>query len=138
MRQTGKVISVSDDGKKAIVRFSRTDACGKCHACFTLSSTEADIELENNIGAAAGDEVIIQLHSNSVLKASLIMYGVPLVALLIGTAIGSLKSDMYAFLGGVLFACGAFFIIKAFEPKFERMNSFKPRIIEKKENGQGE
>ncbi|MBQ2661558.1 MAG: SoxR reducing system RseC family protein [Clostridia bacterium] len=133
MRQTGKVVAVSDDKKTVTVRFRRTDACGKCHACFTFSSDEADIELENTVDADVGDELTIQLHSNSVLKASLIMYGIPLIALIIGTAVGSLKSDMYAFLGGVLFACGAFFIIRAFEPKLSRMNSFKPRIIEKNE-----
>ncbi len=134
MRQSGKVIAVSPDEKTVTVRFKRTDACGKCHACFTFSSDEADIELENTVGAKVGDELTIQLHANSVLKASLIMYGVPLIALILGTAIGSLKSDMFAFLGGVLFAGGAFFIIRAFEPGFSRMNSFKPRIIEKKES----
>ena len=134
MKQSGKVISISKDLKTVTVRFKRTDACGKCHACFTFSSDEADIELENTVGASVGDEVTIQLHSNSVLKASLIMYGIPLIALIIGTLLGSLKSDMFAFLGGVLFAGGSFFIIRAFEPKFSRMNSFKPRIIEKKEN----
>ncbi len=133
MRQTGTVIAVN--GSMATVRFKRTDACGKCHACFTLNSTEADIELENSVGARIGDTVLIELHSGSVLNASLIMYGIPLVALIAGVVIGSAAGDMYAALGGVLFACGAFFIIRAFEPKFSRMNKFKPRMIDKTEGG---
>ena len=111
MRQTGKVIETK--GKKAVVRFVRSDACGHCNACFRLGSNEADIDIDNALNAQTGDLVGIEMHAKSVLKASLILYGVPLVALLVGAFIGSLQGDLYAALGGVLFAAGAFFILRA-------------------------
>ena len=128
MRQTGKVIETK--GKKAIVRFVRSDACGHCNACFHLGSNEADIDIDNVLGAKAGDMVGIEMHGKSVLRASLILYGIPLIALLVGAYLGSLQGDLYAALGGVLFAAGAFFILRALEPKFSRMTEFKPRMVE--------
>ena len=86
MRQTGKVIETK--GKKAVVRFVRSDACGHCNACFRLGSNEADIDIDNALNAQTGDLVGIEMHAKSVLKASLILYGVPLVALLVGAFIG--------------------------------------------------
>ena len=110
MRQTGKVIETK--GKKAVVRFVRSDACGHCNACFRLGSNEADIDIDNALNAQIGDLVGIEMHAKSVLKAS------------------SLQGDLYAALGGVLFAAGAFFILRALEPKFSRMTEFKPRMVE--------
>ncbi len=128
MRQTGKVIELK--GKKAVVRFMRSDACGHCNACFRLGSNEADIDIENALKAKVGDVVGIEMHGKSVLKASLILYGVPLIALLAGAFIGSRLGDLYSALGGVLFAAGAFFILRALEPRFSRMTEFKPRMVE--------
>ena len=128
MRQTGKVIELK--GKKAVVRFLRSDACGHCNACFRLGSNEADIDIDNVLGAKIGDVVGIEMHAKSVLKASLLLYGGPLVGLLVGAYLGSLHGDLYAALGGVLFAAGAFFILRALEPKFSRMTEFKPRMVE--------
>ena len=128
MRQTGKVIELK--GKKAVVRFVRSDACGHCNACFRLGSNEADIEIDNTLKAKLDDVVGIEMHGKSVLKASLLLYGLPLVALLVGAFIGSFKGDLYSALAGLLFVAGAFFILRAFEPKFSRMTEFKPRMVE--------
>ena len=76
--QSGTVMSVK--GRKATVRFKKSDACGHCNACFRFGSNEADVELDNSLGAKVGDVVAIELHGKSVLKASLIMYGVPCAA----------------------------------------------------------
>lgn len=42
VRQKGIVVEAN--GKKATVRFKKTDACGHCNACFRFGSNEADIE----------------------------------------------------------------------------------------------
>ncbi len=128
MRQTGKVIGLK--GKTAMVRFQKSDACGHCNACFKLGGNQADIEIENSLGAREGDSVVIELHGKTVVKASVIVYGVPLVALVAGIALGSVLGDLYAALGGVLFAAGAFFLLRALEPKFSKMNEFKPVMID--------
>ncbi len=126
--QTGKVMELKGD--IAVIRFHRSDACGHCNACFRFGSNEADIEIENRANAEAGDTVVIELYGGSMFKASAIMYGVPLIGLVVGVAIGSTLGDVYAAVGGILLCAGAFFIIRAFEPKFRRMNEFKPRMVE--------
>lgn len=128
MRQQGVVIL--DKGKTAVVRFQKSDACGRCNACFHLGGTEADIEIDNLLGAKEGDVVLIELHGKSVLKASLIVYGVPLIGLIAGAALGSMWGDLYSALAAVLFAAGAFFILRALEPRFSRMREFKPRMVD--------
>lgn len=128
MKQTGVVTAVS--GKKATVRFTRSDACGHCNACFRLGGNEADIEIENSLGAKTGDIVAIELHGKSVFKASAIVYGIPVIALVAGAAIGSIWGELYTALAAVLFAAGSFFILRALEPKFSRMNEFKPRMTD--------
>ena len=127
MRQTGIVLELKDS--MAVVRFCRSDACGHCNACFRLGTNEADIEIENRVNAKVGDTVVIELHGGSMFKASAIMYGVPLIGLVAGVAAGSTIGDMYAAAGGILLCAAAFFIIRAFEPKFRSMSEFKPRMI---------
>ena len=107
VRQKGIVVEAN--GKKATVRFKKTDACGHCNACFRFGSNEADIEMDNTLGAKKGDEVYIDMHANTVLKASAIVYGIPII-------------------GGVALSGLSFLILKKLEPKFAKMNEFKPRM----------
>ncbi|NCB29945.1 MAG: hypothetical protein EOM66_00880 [Clostridia bacterium] len=133
----GKVISLS--GKTAVVRFMRSDACGHCNACFHLGSQEADIEIVNTADAEVGDVVSIELRGSSMVRASLIMYGIPLIGLLAGVLVGAQWGDLYAAVGGIVLCAGTYFILRGLEPRFSRMNQFKPRMLEiierSKDNG---
>ncbi|MDD6045014.1 MAG: SoxR reducing system RseC family protein [Clostridia bacterium] len=127
LRQTGRVIELKNE--LAVVRFQRSDACGHCNACFHFGSTEADIEIENTCDAVVGDIVTIELHSGSMFKASAIAYGIPLIGLIVGAALGSRIGDIYAAVGGMLLCGGTFFILRGLNPRFDRMREFKPRMI---------
>ncbi len=127
MRQYGKVIEIC--GNMARVSFKRTKACGNCKACFTLGSDEAVIEIVNSAGASAGDYVAIELHAKSMVKASLIMYGLPLIGLMLGVILGSLLSDIWAIVLGVLFSAAVYGIVHLFEPKLSKLNEFKPKML---------
>lgn len=128
MRQTGRVVALSGDMETATVRFTRSDACGQCTACFRLGEAEADIELANTLHAQVGDVVYIELHERAVLQASAILYGIPVCALVLGAWLGSRLGDLYAALGGLLFAALSYFVLHAFEPKFGKMGRFRPRM----------
>ena len=123
VRQKGIVVEAN--GKRATVRFKKTYACGHCNACFRFGSNEADIEMDNTLGAKKGDEVYIDMHANTVLKASAIVYGIPIIGLILGVAAGSRFGEIYAAIGGVALS---FLILKKLEPKFAKMNEFKPRM----------
>lgn len=126
----GRVMSLAESGETAVVRFVRSDACGRCHACFHLGAEEADIEIVNTAKAKVGDLVSIELKGGSMVKASLIMYGVPLAGLLIGVLAGAQWGDLYAAVGGVLLCGAAYFILRGLEPRFARMRKFKPQMVE--------
>ena len=126
VRQCGVVIQTQNGMAK--VRFARSEMCGECHACFQDGEDEAEIMLENTVGATTGDKVLIELHESAVFKASLIMYGVPLLGLLLGVLCFSPLGDIYAAVGGVLLSAASFFLLRAFEPRFAKMKQFKPRI----------
>ena len=83
--------------------------------------------MDNTLGAKKGDEVYIDMHANTVLKASAIVYGIPIIGLILGVVVGSRFGEIYAAIGGV--ASGlSFLILKKLEPKFAKMNEFKPRM----------
>lgn len=126
VRQKGIVVEAN--GKRATVRFKKTDACGHCNACFRFGSNEADIEMDNTLGAKKGDEVYIDMHANTVLKASAIVYGIPIIGLILGVVIGSRFGEIYAAIGGVALSGLSFLILKKLEPQFAKMNEFKPRM----------
>lgn len=135
--RSGKVMSTAEG--RVVVRFMRSDACGHCNACFSLGSHEADVELDNPLGARVGDVVSIELKGSGMVRASLIMYGLPLLGLLAGVVVGAQWGDLYAAVGGILLCAGTYFILRGLEPRFARMDQFKPRMLEiierSKENG---
>ena len=100
------------DGKYAEVRFKRQSMCKHCGACIK-----------------AGPD------------ASLLMYGVPLLALLAGLAVPLLAgvSEYIAAAVGVVCAVLAFAVIKRFEPKISKNQKFQHRmaaIVERAEEVQ--
>lgn len=126
MKQQGTVIKT--DGRRATVRFVKSGACGNCNACFRFGGNEADIEMANPLNAKEGQRVYIEMHARSVLKASIVVYGIPIICLIAGVAAGSLISEVYGAIGGVLLCAGSYFILRGLEPKFAKMNEFKPRM----------
>lgn len=124
LNTVGTVIGI--DGDKAKVVFKRSKACGDCHACVSFGSDSAETEIKNTLGAKVGDRVEIRLHSGSVFKASFILYGIPLAALLAGVLIGSRFGDVWAAAAGIGAAVTALIVIRLFEPKFRKMGEFDP------------
>ena len=127
LKSVGTVAALN--GKSATVEFTRSKACGDCHACVSFGGNMARTEIENTLGAKVGDRVVIRLHSGSVFAASFIMYGIPLLALVAGVLLGSLISDVFAAVIGIAAAVLALIGIRLFEPKFKRMGKFEPRMI---------
>lgn len=127
LNAVGEVVELTQNGAKVV--FKRQKACGDCRACASFGSDSALTEVENTLGARVGDRVEIALHASSVMKAGLIMYGIPLVALIAGVLIGSHIGDLAAALFGIGGAALAFAAIRVFEPKFKRMGEFDPKMI---------
>lgn len=129
MERIGEVVKILENGR-AVVRFERTKACKNCKMCANAGENHALTEVENTLRTKVGDAVEISLHSKSLLQATLIAYGIPLLMLLIGVVVGSMWSDAVGAIAGIVLALAAFAILRLLEPRFSRMTTFKPRMID--------
>ncbi len=124
MNETGIVVEV--EGKRAKVIFARKPACKNCGACIKAGADEMMVELENTLDAKVGDTVAVTMNSSSFMGATLIMYGIPLLALLAGLGIPMLlgASDWVSALAGILCAIASYGVIRSFEPRFKKSKRF--------------
>jgi sigma-E factor negative regulatory protein RseC len=76
---------------KAFVQIQRSEACSRCSskgACGMLSNKEFVIPAINELEATVGDRVEVSVPTDVFLTASLLVYFIPVVALVIGAAVG--------------------------------------------------
>jgi len=110
-------------GEDVWVSAERHSTCGQCGArtgCGTsalgdfLARRQLLLRVGNTCDARAGDEVILGIAENAFLTGSLIIYGAPLMLLLVGAATGSslgeglrLGGEGASVAGGAIgFVCG--------------------------------
>ena len=86
MNQQGFILEIVDDNTAKMI-MQRHSACTSCGKCTKLSSECQDlvVEVDNAIGAKKGDYVEVSMESVRVLKATVLVYLVPLICLLSGT-----------------------------------------------------
>ncbi|MBF0588417.1 MAG: SoxR reducing system RseC family protein [Magnetococcales bacterium] len=88
MREEGVVMELQES--LALVRGVQKSACGSCHAessCGTLSGglgrRETRFLARNPLGAQVGQRVLLEVEEGQFLRASFILYVVPLVGLMV-------------------------------------------------------
>lgn len=90
---------VSVESGFAWVETRRTSTCGSCAAnkgCGTgvvakvVGQRMSRVRAINAIGAKVGDEIVIGLHDQALVRGSLAVYAVPIVALLLMAMLGDL------------------------------------------------
>jgi len=135
MAEKGQVVELKD--RFAIVKMIRTEACAKCGACKKgMAENEMLIEAINQCEANIGDWVEINLDSSDFLKATAIMYGIPLICLMFGFVLGynCFKSISYneiiGFSLGIIFMFLAYLWIKHKESYWKEQN-FSPIATKK-------
>lgn len=101
------------DGTRAFVQVRRSGGCGRCHeagGCHggVLNDAQGrhcqEYLVDNSCAAPAGATVAVEVPEGAALKAALLAYGVPVVALLTcaGLAQSIYESDLGTLLGGAL------------------------------------
>lgn len=86
----GKVVQVIDD--KAYVEVERSSACAQCglqEAEELAAGGKVVFEAYNLAGAKSGDRVKVQVRTGAYMKASLYIYGIPVLFLIIGAIAGA-------------------------------------------------
>ena len=91
---------VATEGEEAWVETSRRSSCGSCEAkgCGTgalsqvLGRKSQRLWVKNTIGAEAGEQVVLGISESALIKGSLAVYLVPLLALMGGGLLGEVMA----------------------------------------------
>lgn len=110
IEQEARVVGI--EGDDAVVAIQRQSACGGCSAksgCGTsvvaslFPGRQQTLHLHNSQHAQVGDRILVGLPESALQRASLLLYGVPLVLLLAGAVVGQSwgGTEPLAILGGL-------------------------------------
>jgi len=138
MEEEGIVVEAR--GPTARVQIDKKSACESCSAAYICHPKEHDyVDAVNPIGAAEGQKVKIVVRPELYLKASILLYGLPILVFL-GVAVigkvlalrlaGELYSDLWAFGAACLFTCITFMMIIRYHKKSRRAHAYDPEIVE--------
>jgi sigma-E factor negative regulatory protein RseC len=92
--------------------------CGSAMLMRIFSQRPRALRVSNTIGARVGEHVIVGLEEADFLRSTLLGYGAPLAAFVMGAAVTQALAapggarDLYAALGGVLALVAAFVLVK--------------------------
>lgn len=136
MAEVGIVKEVK--GSNVLVSLVRQEACKHCQACTQgMQEKEMVLEAFNQCQAKVGDQVEVSLDVSPFLQASFIMYGIPLISLLVGILAGYMGAEWFgvpdqkevvALVSGFLLLFITYGIIALNEKRF-KSKKFKPTAI---------
>jgi len=90
-------IVVSKENGIAEVQVFPAQSCEECSAKIICKPKDDKniVRADNSLGAEVGDNVRIEIKGKSILSASFMLYGVPLILLLIGIFLGTIIFSGY-------------------------------------------
>jgi len=128
------------DGNIAKVAILKKSACEQCAVSGVCHPGDQEyLEAANPLGAVKGQKVKVIVAPQIYLKASIILYGIPMAALVAGAIIaknialpyvGDARSDLWAFIGGAFCTFVSFLFIRSYNKKVEKTQKYKPVIVE--------
>jgi sigma-E factor negative regulatory protein RseC len=124
--------------QKAVIRIQKNSACAHCDsrgACQVISDKEMLIEIANDLQAKVGDHVEISVKESSLVKLSLLVFFLPIVALVVGAYAGGALADsldidstLSSVLGGALAMGITFFALRRLERAIKDKAEYHPRM----------
>ena len=126
---------------KAWVKCIKCASCESCSAkgfCSTGEGSSDDVEVEaiNAEGAKVNDRVTISLETSTLLKATFLIYMIPILFFILGVVIGdkiapifNYDKSIFSMLVGFLFISAAFVFVKAKGKDLSKKDAYKPKII---------
>lgn len=133
--EIGEVIN--KEGNQLVIKMQRTEACAKCRACSAgMKKEDMIIKAEDMCGAEIGNKVDVVLDNANFMIATLIMYGIPFIAFMIGVFggyygaanMGIKNGELIGIGTGLVFVIIAYFIIHTQEHRFKK-SGFVPKAI---------
>ena len=137
IEEEGIVAEIEGDiAKVAVLKKSACEQCAASGVCHP--GDQEYLEASNPLGAKKGQKVKIVLAPQIYLKASIILYGIPMAALIAGAIVaknlalkaGAQNSDLWAFAAGMTCLFISFLFIRSYNNKVEKTEKYKPMIVE--------
>jgi sigma-E factor negative regulatory protein RseC len=124
--------------KVAILAKSACEKCASSEVCHPQGE-DSLMEASNPLGAKKGQKVKVVVAPQVYLKASIILYGIPMTVFVAAAIIGKnlaqkfsgeAHSDLWAFISGMALMVVSFFFLRRYNKKVERTQEYKPVIVE--------
>ena len=144
IEETGQVVEV--EGEFAWVETQRQSTCGSCAAnkgCGTavlskvLGQKRNRVRALNRAGAHPGDTVTVGIQEDALVRGSLAMYAVPLLALLGGGLVGQYLQQSYGsgeglvILAGLIGLFGGLLWLRGFSRRAQSNPRYQPVVLRK-------
>jgi len=134
-------IVIETTGGLARVSILARSACEKCASSEVCHPQGEDsfMEATNPLGAKKGQKVKVVVAPQVYLKASIILYGIPMTVFIAAAIIGKnlaqkfsgeANSDLWAFISGMALMAVSFFFLRRYNKKVETTKEYKPVIVE--------
>lgn len=136
---TEEGVVIKTDLNRAWVKTTRSGACDSCatrSSCNAMGGgKEMEVHTINDIGAQIDDRVVMRFNTGSLLKASFLLYIVPILGLIIGAAIGQAGSIFLQLDPSTGSVIGAFIVfvlavvfVKSKGDALSRKRDYQPQI----------
>lgn len=129
LEEVGTVIKTQDT--YAQVQMARSSACAHCGICTMGVNNTMVVEAENLVGAKIGDRVKVAIESSAILKATSIVYLLPLIGLLIGYfVLEKISGQTAGVIGGIIGVIIILCLIPLYDKRLKKHNRFAVKIIQ--------
>ena len=137
MREQGVVIEIHEG--IASVQIDKSRACAHCKAGCMEQGGSMISQAENLAGAQVGDTVRLEFDHRAALKAALIVFGLPLLALLLGAVLAAVVADQTGYQGrsellsigfGAILFLLTFFPIRAYDRHIKKSGSYNVAVVQ--------
>ncbi len=129
-------ILVSCQQQSSCGHCSNRDSCGTGIVSKVMPGKQHQIRIETEQPASVGQVVEIGLPEESLLQSALLVYLVPLIALVVGAAIGDWwfatlanGSELGTIATAFGFGGGAFWIVKHIARRHEHQSAYQPTLL---------
>ncbi|MBD3384308.1 hypothetical protein GF407_05200 [candidate division KSB1 bacterium] len=132
MIESGTIISIENE--LATVKIHRGEKCESCHLCDSFGSNEMNLVALNQAGAGIGDIVDIKVEPEKVIKHSLLIFILPIIAMIFGYWIGitlvpEASGEGSGILGAFIALLLVFIIIRLYNHHYSRNEKCAAKII---------
>jgi len=126
-------------GRKAIVSIQKSSACSSCESrdsCDVHGGKPMEVEVDNPLKAAEGDQVEISILSGTFLALSIYVYFIPVAALIGGAYVGGtllapvlgLSATACSIVFGFLAMGATFILLRRFDKSPLANRKYRPKM----------